>query len=228
MLICVDMILLDNLLQCFLFIAMIDLSRTCGTATSLICYALVMFMIYSWIKIKLEVLIYLSIQKPYCRHFSFMAGFVDALRPIPFTGANFKRWQMSVTLCLTAMNVFWVSEGKPEGELSPEKEKEYSEANTIFCGAIVGVLAETLQDTYLRYKATKEMWDTLNSEYGGSDADIELYIIEQYHDYQMVDGKSVVIQAHEIQCMVKELRLLKIVVPDEFVAGGIIAKLPHS
>jgi hypothetical protein len=39
-------------------------------------------------------------------HFSFMAGFVDALRPTPFTGANFKRWQMRVTLWLTAMNVF--------------------------------------------------------------------------------------------------------------------------
>jgi hypothetical protein len=102
------------------------------------------------------------------------------------------------------------------------------EANIIFCGAVVGVLVETLQDTYLHYKTSKEMWDTLNTEYGGSDAGIELYIIEQYHDYQMVDGKSVVIQAHEIQCMVKELRLLKIVVPDEFVAGGIIDKLPPS
>jgi hypothetical protein len=28
--------------------------------------------------------------------------------------------------------------------------------------------------------------------------------------------------------MVKELELLKIIVPDEFVAGGIIAKLPPS
>jgi hypothetical protein len=44
----------------------------------------------------------------------------------------------------------------------------------------------------------------------------------------MVDGKSVVTQAHEIQCMVKELGLLKIVVPGEFLAGGIIAKLPPS
>jgi hypothetical protein len=44
----------------------------------------------------------------------------------------------------------------------------------------------------------------------------------------MVDGKSVVTQTHEIQCMVKELGLLKIVVPDEFVAGGIITKLPSS
>jgi hypothetical protein len=76
-----------------------------------------------------------------------------------------------------------VSEGKPKGELSPEKEKEYSKSNTIFYGAVVGVLLETLQDTYLCYKTTKEVWDTLNTEYGGSDAGTKLYIIEQYHDY---------------------------------------------
>jgi hypothetical protein len=70
---------------------MIDLSRTCGTVASLICYALFMFMIYPWIKMKLKVLIFLTIQKPYCTDFSFMAGFVDASRPTPFTGANFKR-----------------------------------------------------------------------------------------------------------------------------------------
>jgi hypothetical protein len=133
---------------------------------------------------------------------------------------------MRVTLWLNAMNVLWVSKRKPKGELSSKKETEYMEANTIFCGAVVGVLAETLQDMYLHYKTTKVMWDTLNTESGGSDAGTELYIIEQYHDYQVVDGKSVVTQAHEIQCMVKELKLLKIVIPKEFVAGGIIAKLP--
>jgi hypothetical protein len=47
MLIYVGMILLDNLLQCLVFIAMIGPSRTCGTTASLICYVLVMFMIYS-------------------------------------------------------------------------------------------------------------------------------------------------------------------------------------
>jgi hypothetical protein len=91
MFICVGMILLDNLQQYLLFIAMIDLSITCGTTANLICYALVIFMIYSWIKIKLKVLIFQTTQEPYCRHFSFMAGFVDTLRPPPFTCANFKR-----------------------------------------------------------------------------------------------------------------------------------------
>jgi hypothetical protein len=80
---------------------------------------------------------------------------------------------------------------------------------------------------YLHYKIAKEIWDTLNTEYRGSDAGTELYIIEQYHDYQMVDGKSVLTHAYEIQCMVKELPLLKNVIPNEFVVVGIIVKL-HS
>jgi hypothetical protein len=92
----------------------IDLSRTCDNIATLIYNTLVMFIIYSCIKIKLKVLIYPTIQKLYCRHFSFMVGFVDALRPMPFIGANFKRWQMRVTLWLTTMNVFWVSDGKPK------------------------------------------------------------------------------------------------------------------
>jgi hypothetical protein len=50
---------------------------------------------------------------------------------MPFIGANFKIWQMRVTLWLPVINVFWVFKGKHEGELTPEKEKAYSEANTI-------------------------------------------------------------------------------------------------
>jgi hypothetical protein len=46
MLICICMILLDNPLQCLLFIIVIDLSRTYGSNANLIWYALVMFIIY--------------------------------------------------------------------------------------------------------------------------------------------------------------------------------------
>jgi hypothetical protein len=70
---------------------MIDVSRTCDSSASLIYNTLLMFMIYFWIKIKLQVLIFLTIQKPYCSHFSFMARFVDALKFASFTGANFKK-----------------------------------------------------------------------------------------------------------------------------------------
>ena len=55
-----------------------------------------------------------------------------------------------------------------------------------------------------------------------------MYIIEQFHDYKMVENRPVLEQAHEIICIVKELELLKCELPGKFVAGCIIAKLPNS
>jgi hypothetical protein len=45
-LIYVGIILLDNLLQCLLFIVVINLFRTCDSIAIFICNALVIFMIY--------------------------------------------------------------------------------------------------------------------------------------------------------------------------------------
>jgi hypothetical protein len=88
--------------------------------------------------------------------------------------------------------------------------------------------SDHLFDLMMHIKDTKAMWDHLNATYGASDADKELYIMESFNDYKMVANKLVVEQAHEIQCLTKELELLKCVLPDEFVAGCIIAKLSSS
>ncbi|KAK3137089.1 hypothetical protein QOZ80_5BG0447690 [Eleusine coracana subsp. coracana] len=154
-----------------------------------------------------------------------MAGFVNALRPDKFTGVYFKRWQVKVILWLTAMNVFCVSTGKPEGDLTADQEKAYSEANTIFLGAVIRVLVDRLQYVHIHHTVAKDMWDTLIADYGSSDASAELYVIEQYHDFKMVDGNYVIVQAHELQCIVKELELLKIVIPGKLVAGDLIMSL---
>ena len=52
--------------------------------------------------------------------------------------------------------------------------------------------------------------------------------MESFHDLGMVNNHSIVEQAYEIQVLVKELKLLKCPLPDKFVAGCIIAKLPSS
>jgi hypothetical protein len=52
--------------------------------------------------------------------------------------------------------------------------------------------------------------------------------MEQYHDFRMADDCSINEQAHEFQLIVRELEQLGHVLPDKFVAGGFIAKLPSS
>ena len=47
--------------------------------------------------------------------------------------------------------------------------------------------------------------------------------MEQFHDYRMVDDRSVVEQAHAIQTLAKEFENFGTVLPDKFMAGCIIA-----
>jgi hypothetical protein len=76
------------------------------------------------------------------------------------------------------------------------------------------------------------MWDALEAQYGVSDAGSELYVMEQFLDYRMVEDRFVVEQAYEIHMLAKDLRNCRkespCVLPDKFVAGGIVSKFPLS
>jgi hypothetical protein len=90
------------------------------------------------------------------------------------------------------------------------------------------VLVENLIDFYLTTAFDKELWDALETKYGVSDAGSELYVMEQLCDYKMVDDRSIVEQAYEIQSLAKELKGFKCELLDKFVVGCIIAKLPPT
>ena len=72
------------------------------------------------------------------------------------------------------------------------------------------------------------MCDALEAKYGVSDVGSELYVMKQFYDYRMIDDCSVIEQAHEIQTLAKELENFGMVLPDKFVVGRIIAKLPQA
>ena len=94
------------------------------------------------------------------------------------------------------MNYYWVAFDRPEGTLSSDEEKKFEEANTLFIGYVLSVLADRLYDVYMQIKDIKLLWDTLNAKFGASDTCSELYIMEQYHDYKMINNRLVVEQAH--------------------------------
>ncbi|XBI47969.1 hypothetical protein VPH35_111806 [Triticum aestivum] len=152
-------------------------------------------------------------------------GFAAALKPDKFAGTYFKHWQTKTTLWLTAMNVFWVTDVST-GSIAPEQEKAFREATTVFLGAVLSVIGDKLVDTYLHVHVANDLWEALESKFEA--ADYKMYIIEQFHDYKMVENRPVLEQAHEIICIVKELELLKCELRGKFVAGCIIAKFPNS
>jgi hypothetical protein len=104
-------------------------------------------------------------------------------------------------LWLTAMNIIHVANGKHE-QFTPEEEQSFMIADNHFRGVMISVLAENLVDFYLT-TSDNELWDALETKYGVSDAGSELYVMKQLCDYKMVDDRSIVEQAHEIQSLAK-------------------------
>src|SRR5438105_8213327 len=171
-----------------------------------------------WIKICWKILLISTIQKPDYRNFS-ATGFAAALKPNVFYGANYKRWRAKMILWLTAMNVYHVALGKPVGPLTSNEDSASEAVDNLFRGAVISVLGENLVDAYMHLFTSQELWEALEVKFGVSDAGNERYVMEQFHDYRIVDDRSVVEQAHEIQSLAKEL---------ENFPGCIIANLPHS
>ena len=124
-----------------------------------------------------------------------------------------------------------VKEGKAE-QFTPEEGSAFDETDTLFRGLVISVLGENLVDSYVLLPTGKALWDALETQYGVSDTGSELYMMEQFLDYRMVEDHSEVEQAREIHTLAKYLKNCSkespYMLPNKFVAGGIISKLPPS
>jgi hypothetical protein len=89
----------------------------------------------------------------------------------------------------------------------------FKHANTTFKAAILSVLGDSIVDAYVPLHTSKEMWNALKAKYRVFDASSELYVMEQFHDCRMIDDRSVVEQAHEIQTRAKEIKIFSCVLP---------------
>jgi hypothetical protein len=92
---------------------------------------------------------------------------------------------------------------------------------------VISTLANKYVDSYITCISVKQLWDVLDEKVGVSDAGSELYIMEHLFDYKMVKNHPVVEQAHEIRHWLRNSNN-PCVLPDKFVASGIIAKLLPS
>jgi len=125
------------------------------------------------------------------------------------------------------MSCYHAAEGKP-ANLSPENEAKFMADDILFRGVVISALDIKFQKSYIIIPTCKDLWDALVGKFRVTDADSELYLMEQLYDYKMVENQSVVEQAHEFQSLAKELELFPCPLPDKFMADSIIAKLPPS
>ncbi|CAL1411438.1 unnamed protein product [Linum trigynum] len=104
------------------------------------------------------------------------------------------------------------------------KEEDFLCKNYILNG-----LSDDLYDYYADQKNTTMMvWDALQKKYDMEEAGAKKYVVSRYLCYQMVDGKSVEMQSHELQKIAHEIVSEGMPLNDQFQVVCIIDKLPPS
>jgi hypothetical protein len=125
--------------------------------------------------------------------------------------------------------LFWViSSPKPLPVVSEDAVRRWDEANTSAIGRLLVVLSDTLFDPYRSYTVAAELWKELEDKYSATDYGNESFLVEKYMTFQMVESRSIVEQAHEVQLIVKDLGQYNTDLPEKFQVNVLLAKLPAS
>jgi hypothetical protein len=78
------------------------------------------------------------------------------------------------------------------GPQTSEEERAFQHADTTCKATLLSIIGDSLVDAYVQLLTGKAMWDALEACYGVSGASSELYVMEQFYDYRMIEGRPVV------------------------------------
>ncbi|WVZ84197.1 hypothetical protein U9M48_031252 [Paspalum notatum var. saurae] len=140
---------------------------------------------------------------------------------------------------LTDLKLFWVvlaaipvasldkADGAAKAAAQAEKAK-WDEANQACLSRLLNVLSNRLFDVYSGFTSAKGLWAELENEFAEVDNVNESFTTENYLNYKMVEGRSVMEPLREIQLLVRDLVQYGCNLPDSFQVNAILAKLPPS
>ena len=124
-------------------------------------------------------------------------------KPEKFKGTNFKRWQQKMLLYLTTLSLTRFLK-----EIAPVLSEDEQDAQSVaaveawkhLClNYILNALGDTLFNIFSPKESAKALWESLEKKYKVDDAGAKKFVVAEFHEFMMVDGKSVIEQVEELQ-----------------------------
>lgn len=93
---------------------------------------------------------------------------------------------------------------------------------------IMNALTDELYDYYSTFDTAKELWDALQKKYDTEEVGTKKYAVSRYLKFSMIDEKSVVSQAHDLQKIAHEILSEGMAICEQFQVAVLIDKLPPT
>ncbi|KAH1046860.1 hypothetical protein J1N35_037644, partial [Gossypium stocksii] len=93
---------------------------------------------------------------------------------------------------------------------------------------ILNGLDNKLYDVYRSINSAKALWEDLDRKYNTEDTGLKKFIVRKFLDFKMVGSKTVIGQVEELQLILHEILVERMVLSKSFQVVAIIEKLPLS
>ncbi|KAL0441840.1 UNVERIFIED_CONTAM: Retrovirus-related Pol polyprotein from transposon TNT 1-94 [Sesamum radiatum] len=144
----------------------------------------------------------------------------------PLDGTNFKRWSQKLLIFFEQLDVDYVlftnlpenpqltsdtttaivSATQTETNRTNDDQKvKYERDNKTVRGHLLNHMSNTLFDLFVNQKSAKEIWETLETRYGGDDAGRKKYVVGKWLQFHMTDDKPIMDQVHEYENLVADV-----------------------
>ena len=95
----------------------------------------------------------------------------------------------------------------------------------MYRGHIFNALSDRFYDLYTMEPSTKVIWNNLEFKYQVEEESTKKILISKYFDYKFINDKPILVQVHELQVIVNQLKAEKMELLEPFQVGAIIKLL---
>lgn len=151
-----------------------------------------------------------------------------------FEGVGFYRLQKKMHFVLTTLKVVYVlstpypmeTENKT---LEQARQRFKFDNDDYICqGHILNSMSDALFDVHQGMESANELWGALGNKYVTEDASSKNFLVSQFNNYKMVDGRSVLDQLHKIQWILSHFKQHKTHMNETIIVSSIVDKLSRS
>jgi len=132
-----------------------------------------------------------------------------------FKGVGFRHWQKKMHFLLTPLKVVYVLNTpypiESENEtLEQTRRRSKFENDDYICRChILNNMSDALFDVYQGMESAKKLWEVLENKYMKEDVFSKNFLVSQFNNYKMVEGRSILDQLHEIQQILSHFKHIK-------------------
>ncbi|GJR88582.1 zinc finger, CCHC-type containing protein [Tanacetum coccineum] len=151
-----------------------------------------------------------------------------------FEGSDFRHWQKKMHFLFTTFKVAYVL-STPRTEFVEEETLEqtrkrckWDNDDYICRGHILNSMSDSLFDVYQNVESAKELWDQLKAKYMAKYTSSKKFLVSNFHNYRMVDSRSVMEQYHELLQILRQYTQHGLFMDESISMYSILDKLPPS